>query len=178
MSASEADAAPPAPAPAPAPAGVAGPIDLNRFTELWASTVKGALRPIVRALYSPLDITSIDTADGTAAVVMSAPTAAHAEKCSQHVDAVAAAVGDALGMAATVSITSGAGAAPTAQTASPAASTEQAARVARSGGGDNDDDEIVDPDELTDAPSVPAPSAEDVVADIFPNTRIVSTDEG
>lgn len=180
VSPSEADAAPPAPtpapAPAPAPAGITGPVDLNRFTELWASTIKGALRPIVRALYSPLDITSIDTADGTATVVMSAPTAAHAEKCSQHIDAVTAAVGDALGMAATVSITSGSGASSSARATSPAASAEQSARVAPSG--DDDHDEVVDPDELTDAPSVPAPSAEDVVADIFPNTRIVSTDEG
>jgi hypothetical protein len=39
------------------------------------------------------------------------------------------------------------------------------------------DDEIVDPDELTNAPSVPAASPEEAVADIFPNTRIVTNDE-
>lgn len=149
-----------------------GPIDAHRFAEIWDDAVKPALRPIVRALYSPCDIASISTGGDAATLVMSAPTPAHAEKCTQHIDAVTAAVSAALGMPATVSIT-GAGTAspaPSASGGSPAGAAAPAPVV-------DDDDEIVDPDELTNAPSVPAASPEDAVADIFPNTRIVTTDE-
>ena len=161
----------PAPTAAVATAAPVGPIDTQRFAQIWDDAVKPALRPIVRALYSPCDVASISTESGAATLVMSAPTPAHADKCTQHIDAVTAAVSAALGMPATVSIT-GAGAAasptPSASGVSPAGAAAPAPVV---------DDEIVDPDELTNAPSVPAASPEDAVADIFPNTRIVTTDE-
>ena len=147
-----------------------GPIDAHRFAEIWDDAVKPALRPIVRALYSPCDVASISTDGGAATLVMSAPTPAHAEKCTQHIDAVTTAVSAALGMPATVSITGAGTAAPT-----PSASGGSTAGAAAPA--PVVDDEIVDPDELTNAPSVPAASPEDAVADIFPNTRIVTTDE-
>ena len=158
-----------APAAAPTAAAPAGPIDAHRFAEIWDDAVKPALRPIVRALYSPCDVASISTDGGAATLVMSAPTPAHAEKCTQHIEAVTAAVSAALGMPAAVSITGAA--APPAPSAS-GGSTAGAAAAATA-----IEEEVIDPDELTNAPSVPAASPEDAVADIFPNTRIVTTDE-
>jgi hypothetical protein len=76
-------------------------------------------------------------------------------------------------MPATVSIT-GAGAAAS---ATPSASGVSTAGAAAPAPAPVVDDEIVDPDELTNAPSVPAASPEEAVADIFPNTRIVTNDE-
>ena len=148
-----------------------GPIDTQRFAQIWDDAVKPALRPIVRALYSPCDVASISTDGGAATLVMSAPTPAHADKCTQHIDAVTAAVSAALGMPATVSIT-GAGAA-----ASPTPSASGVSTAGAAAPAPVVDDEIVDPDELTNAPSVPAASPEEAVADIFPNTRIVTTDD-
>ena len=148
-----------------------GPIDTQRFAQIWDDAVKPVLRPIVRALYSPCDVASISTDGGAATLVMSAPTPAHADKCTQHIDAVTAAVSAALGMPATVSIT-GAGAA-----ASPTPSASGVSTAGAAAPAPVVDDEIVDPDELTNAPSVPAASPEDAVADIFPNTRIVTTDD-
>jgi len=159
-----------APAPAPATAAPVGPIDAHRFAEIWDDAVKPALRPIVRALYSPCDVASISTDGGAATLVMSAPTPAHADKCTQHIDAVTAAVSAALGMPATVSIT-GAG------TASPAPSASGGSTAGAAAAATAIEEEVIDPDELTNAPSVPAASPEDAVADIFPNTRIVTTDE-
>jgi len=158
-----------APAAAPTAAAPVGPIDAHRFAEIWDDAVKPALRPIVRALYSPCDVASISTDGGAATLVMSAPTPAHAEKCTQHIEAVTAAVSAALGMPAAVSITGAA--APPAPSAS-GGSTAGAAAAATA-----IEEEVIDPDELTNAPSVPAASPEDAVADIFPNTRIVTTDE-
>ncbi|NBU94777.1 MAG: DNA polymerase III subunit gamma/tau [Actinobacteria bacterium] len=158
-----------APAAAPTAAAPVGPIDAHRFAEIWDDAVKPALRPIVRALYSPCDVASISTDGGAATLVMSAPTPAHAEKCTQHIEAVTAAVSAALGMPAAVSITGAA--APPAPSAS-GGSTAGAAAAATA-----IEEEVIDPDELTNAPSAPAASPEDAVADIFPNTRIVTTDE-
>jgi len=163
----------PAPTAAVATAAPVGPIDTQRFAQIWDDAVKPALRPIVRALYSPCDVASISTEGGAATLVMSAPTPAHADKCTQHIDAVTAAVSAALGMPATVSITgAGAAASPT-----PSASGVSTAGAAAPAPAPVVDDEIVDPDELTNAPSVPAASPEEAVADIFPNTRIVTNDE-
>jgi len=158
-----------APAAAPTAAAPAGPIDAHRFAEIWDDAVKPALRPIVRALYSPCDVASISTDGGAATLVMSAPTPAHAEKCTQHIEAVTAAVSAALGMPAAVSITGAA--------APPAPSASGGSTVGAAAAATAIEEEVIDPDELTNAPSVPAASPEDAVADIFPNTRIVTTDE-
>ena len=158
-----------APAAAPTAAAPAGPIDAHRFAEIWDDAVKPALRPIVRALYSPCDVASISTDGGAATLVMSAPTPAHAEKCTQHIEAVTAAVSAALGMPAAVSITGAA--------APPASSASGGSTVGAAAAATAIEEEVIDPDELTNAPSVPAASPEDAVADIFPNTRIVTTDE-
>lgn len=161
----------PAPVTATAATAPVGPIDANRFAQIWDDAVKPALRPIVRALYSPCDVASISTDGGSATLVMSAPTAAHADKCTQHIEAVTAAVSDALGMPAVVSI-AGAG-----DATSPAATASQGSAASAAAATTAIEEEIIDPDELTNAPSVPAASPEDAVADIFPNTRIVTTDE-
>ena len=197
--------APPAPAPDPADAAestaadtaAAAPSDAPAITgisvpDAWESTVKAAMKPIVRALYSA---GSFSGHDGTT-WHFNVPNAAHGRKCDEHRADVEAALSAAIGSPITIVIGEGAVDDPDHPAPTPAAGTPRPASAPRSTGstansnssqrtrGDSadapapaaTDDEPVDPDELTDAPPEAVLTPIDRLAQAFPGSELVADD--
>jgi DNA polymerase-3 subunit gamma/tau len=130
--------------------------------EAWEQTVKGQVKPIVRALYSAGSF--VGNAGGV--WQFSVPNEAHGAKCQEHRAAVEAALTKATGESVTVEFVVGGRAhddepAPVARitTAEPAADTAV---------------EEIDLSELTDAPPEAVRTPIDRLAEAFPGSEFVS----
>ena len=186
-------ARPSAPSPAAAPAAAAA----SSIPDVWQSTVKGQLKPLVRALYSAGEFGG---RDGDA-WVFNVPNGAHAAKCEQHRSEVEAAFAAAVGTPVVIRIVSGDG--PSGSDASsrppsrpaPAPATEAESsepresaveRAARAAAAEPDDDapppyvpeadDEVDLSELTDAPPETVKTPIDRLAEAFPGSELMSDD--
>jgi DNA polymerase-3 subunit gamma/tau len=190
------DASPDPAAPAPAvpatevpspsePSGVAAAG--TTVPEAWEATVKSALKPFVRALYSAGSFTGNDGATWH----FSVPNAAHGKKCAEHRADVEAALSAAVGTPITIVIGEGAhddpdhptpiahpapatnpssGSARAATAASPSEPADDVAEAPRSAV----TDDPVDPDELTDAPPDTVLTPIDRLAQAFPGSELVA----
>jgi DNA polymerase-3 subunit gamma/tau len=173
-----------APAAAPAPAAVdaapalatAGGGAPMTVPEAWEQSVKGQVKPIVRALYSVGSFVG-NTGDTWQ---FSVPNEAHGAKCGEHRPAVEAALAKVVGSPVTIEFVVGSrpgGDDPSAPTARPAprpapnrataATTERPAPPAAA------DDEI-DLSDLTDAPPETVKTPLDRLAEAFPGSEFVS----
>jgi DNA polymerase-3 subunit gamma/tau len=189
--ASSAPAAPPPASPdAPSPSepsrvAAAG----TTVPEAWEATVKSALKPFVRALYSAGSFTGNDGATWH----FSVPNAAHGKKCAEHRTDVEAALSAAVGTPITIVIGEGAHddpdhSAPVARATPATDASSGSARAApeASLSDPGDDvagappsavtDEPVDPDELTDAPPDTVLTPIDRLAQAFPGSELVADD--
>jgi len=155
----------PEPAPAPTPAG-----DLESIPEIWAQQVRGTLKPFVRALYSAGTFDHHDSS----VWYFSVPNPAHADKCHEHLETVEAALSAAAGFAVKLVISPTGSAetnprgiprpTPTPSVTSP---TERA-----------EADEMPDPDELTDVPAADVLDPIQRIAQIFPGSELIESDDG
>ena len=132
----------------------------------WETTVKPALKPFVRALYSAGTFTRHDGSTWH----FSVPNVAHGDKCEQHRADVEAALSAAVGSPVSIAIDVGGGV----STASddddpPAASGSKAPSDPTPSPADDD----VDLDELTDAPPEAVLSPIDRLAQAFPGSELV-----
>jgi DNA polymerase-3 subunit gamma/tau len=191
-------AAPSPPAPsAPSDAAPSAPSDAApTVPDVWESSVKPALKPLVRAIYSAGSFTRHDGDAWHFAV----PNAAHGDKCEQHRALVEAALTSAIGAPVRIVIGIGAGAgSPADDLADEQPDTPTGRpRGARAGGpgsstaaggqgtaphdsssdhndvhSDHTSDEAIDPDELTDAPPEAVLSPIDRLAQAFPGSELV-----
>jgi DNA polymerase-3 subunit gamma/tau len=171
--------------------------------DVWESSVKPALKPLVRAIYSAGSFTRHDGDAWHFAV----PNAAHGDKCEQHRALVEAALTSAIGAPVRIVIGIGAGAgSPADDLADEGPDTPSRPRGARAGGpgsstaaggqgtaphdtsdvhsddrsndnsherGDDTAEEAIDPDELTDAPPEAVLSPIDRLAQAFPGSELV-----
>jgi DNA polymerase-3 subunit gamma/tau len=178
----EPEPAPPQPAPA---AAVSVP-------EAWRDTVKGQLKPLVRALYSAGDFSRQDGDVWVFAV----PTAPHGAKCDEHRADVEAALAAVVGSPVTLRIEAGGQAvgsaapapAPPEPKPDPAPTESGAERAARAAAAEPDpepevvqpidlpDDDEVDLDELTDAPPETVKTPIDRLAEAFPGSELMNDD--
>ncbi len=191
----------PAPAPEPTPAAPAAPAataaapaaapgPAMSVPEAWEQTVKGQVKPIVRALYSVGSFVgnSGDTWQ------FSVPNEAHGAKCGEHRPAVEAALAKAVGSPVSIEFVVGARGnddepparpAPKPSPSSPAKASRSTSAAAP--GGDADDgpapadssdtpaaDDEIDLSELTDAPPETVKTPLDRLAEAFPGSEFVS----
>jgi DNA polymerase III subunit gamma/tau len=150
----------PAPAPSPATAHpaaapahpAAAPARLDEVRSEWERVVRPALKGLVRALFTPVDVVDVDGAT----VSMTTPNETHRAKCDEHRGAVETAWKATAGR--TVTIQLGVGGVPTADdTAPPAAVPEPV--------------DLAELDHLTDAG--PGPTALDRLAQAFPGAEVI-----
>ncbi len=123
-----------------------GALDLETACKEWDEVVRPALKGLVRALYTPVDVVDV----GGSTVTMATPNETHRTKCEQHRPAVEAEWSAATGRR--VEIELGVSGEPVAAAAPPT-------------------DEPIDPDELVDAG--PGPSALDRLAQAFPGAEVI-----
>jgi DNA polymerase-3 subunit gamma/tau len=123
-----------------------GALDLETACKEWDGVVRPALKGLVRALYTPVDVVDV----GGSTVTMATPNETHRTKCEQHRPAVEAEWSAATGRR--VEIELGVSGEPVAAAAAPT-------------------DEPIDPDELVDAG--PGPSALDRLAQAFPGAEVI-----
>jgi len=142
-----------APTTEPAPSASASPLDLRRVIEVWDSSVRAGLKPLVRALFSAGEFVAFDP---PSVARFRAPNPAHGARCAAHLTEVAAVLARALGTEVTV-VLDDAPEAP-ATTDSPA---------------DDTTEEPVDPTELVDVPPADVPTAVDSITRAFPGAQVV-----
>ena len=123
-----------------------GALDLETACKEWDEVVRPALKGLVRALYTPVDVVDV----GGSTVTMATPNETHRTKCEQHRPAVEAEWSAATGRR--VEIELGVSGEPVAAAPPPT-------------------DEPIDPDELVDAG--PGPSALDRLAQAFPGAEVI-----
>jgi len=155
---------PPAPAPqsataestraeeAPADRGSSGPLDLQQLNSTWEGSVRSGLKPLVRALFSAGEFVAVEP---PATARFRAPNAAHGARCAAHLDDVAGALGQALGMKMTIILDDQ----PEVAVATPAV--------------DDAPEEPIDPDELVDVPPADVPTPVDSITRAFPGAHVV-----
>ena len=157
----------PAPAAAPAPAQPASTShDPSSVISIWEDRVRSSLPGLARALFTATTIDAVDITDAGITVTVRAPSEVHAGKCEPHRSAVESGLASALGTTVTVVLTSGGGSSPApTRSAAPAPAPEPVA------------DEEVDLTELVDVPPESHRTPEQDVADIFPGSRVLETDD-
>ncbi len=162
-------AAEPAPAatPTPAPDAAAGPLDTATVISIWEDKVRSSLPGLARALFTPTTIDGVAASEDAMTVTVRAPSEVHAGKCEPHRAAVESALSAALGRSVTIAITAG-GSAPT--------GSSGAARPSAPTPPPMDDDDI-DLTELVDAPPEEQRSPEQDVADLFPGSRMMESED-
>ena len=137
----------------PAPSASASPLDLRRVIDVWDSSVRAGLKPLVRALFSAGEFVAFDP---PSVARFRAPNPAHGARCEAHLTEVASALARALGTEVTV-VLDDAPETPTI-TNSPA---------------DDTTEEPVDPTELVDVPPSDVPTAVDSITRAFPGAQVV-----
>ena len=149
---------------------VSSPTVSGNPTEVWPAVLT-SLKPLVRALYSACSVSS----PSPDTVVLSAPNAVHQSKCNEHAPVVAAAFANVAGLKVTVEVTVGesgdrirSGTPRTAPT--PNRDMPQRDMPAY----DEIDHHNIDPNELSDLPTVPVESPIDRITKAFPGSRLVS----
>ena len=149
----------PAPEPAPARAeeavadsGSGGVVDLTRLNTVWEGSVRAGLKPLVRALFSAGEFVAVEP---PATARFRAPNAAHGARCASHLDEVARALGQALGLEVTILL------------------DDQPEVVAEPPAADDDPEEAIDPDELVDVPPSDVPTPVDSITRAFPGAQVV-----
>ncbi|MGB1723439.1 MAG: ATP-binding protein, partial [Ilumatobacteraceae bacterium] len=149
----------PAPEPAPAPAeeavadsGSGGVVDLTRLNTVWEGSVRAGLKPLVRALFSAGEFVAVEP---PATARFRAPNAAHGARCASHLDEVARALGQALGLEVTIVL------------------DDQPEVVAAPPAADDDPEEAIDPDELVNVPPSDVPTPVDSITRAFPGAQVV-----
>ena len=155
------------------PSSSSKPTASGSATEVWPAVLT-SLKPLVRALYSACAVSS----PSPDTVVLSAPNAVHQSKCNEHAAVVAAAFENVAGLKVTVEVVVGesgdrirSGTPRTA--ASPTRGTTR--RDAPAEAEDNEfDHHNIDPDELSDMPTVPVESPIDRITKAFPGSRLVT----
>ncbi len=152
------------PAGAPAPAAAVAPVDAAGVIAVWEDRVRPGLPGLARALFTATSIDGVELNDGGVTVIVRAPSEVHATKCEPHREPVESALSAALNTPVTVTVTAGGGSSPSPSREVLPAPTVQA-----------DDD--VDLSELVDAPPEAHRSAEQDVADIFPGSRMMETED-
>ncbi|MDJ0767239.1 MAG: DNA polymerase III subunit gamma/tau [Ilumatobacter sp.] len=181
-------AAQPAEVPEPAPAAAAQPaaaaVAAVSVADAWEQTVKGQLKPLVRALYSAGSFVGNDGDTWHFDV----PNEPHGKKCAEHRPAVEAALSDAVGAAVTIEFV--VGGKPTGRADAPAApgtpppsdgvptptnAAGDAAPVAATAAAPEADEDI-DLGELTDAPPESVQTPIDRLAEAFPGSELISDD--
>ncbi len=184
----------PTPAPAAEPAAAPATAAAVSVPEVWESTVKGQLKPLVRALYSAGSFVG-DAGGGTWR--FSVPNEAHAAKCGEHRAAVAAALAEATGAPVTIEFVTGDGEAtakaaapapartpaPEPAAAAPAPAPEPAAPAEPEPAAQAEPepepympppDDEVDLSELTDAPPETVKTPIDRLAEAFPGSELMA----
>ena len=149
----------PAAAPSPVTAQPSAPMTVP---EAWEQTVKGQVKPIIRALYSA----GTFIGNNGEAWQFSVPNEAHGAKCQEHRAAVEAALAKVLGQPVKVEIVVGGRGhddepAPVARIAPPQPAHDSAA-------------EEIDLSELTDAPPESVRTPIDRLAEAFPGSEFVT----
>ena len=157
----------PEPAPAPAPAPTAAPLDTASVISIWEDQVRSSLPGLARALFTPTTIDNVTSSDGSMTVTVRAPSDVHAGKCEPHRAAAESALSAALGTSVTIAITAGGTA--------PSGSSGAARTSAPTPPPANDDD--IDLTELVDAPPEEQRSPEQDVADLFPGSRVMESED-
>jgi len=172
------EAVPEPTAEAPAPGG-----NLDAIPELWAGQVRSTLKPFVRALYSAGNFDHHDSQ----VWYFTVPNPAHADKCHEHLDTVQRALSEAAGFDVRLVITpTGSGETnPRGITRpSPAAVADTAANPAARDTSDTAPsapdpiDEMVDPSELTDVPPDEVLDPIQRIAQKFPGSELIDSDDG
>jgi DNA polymerase-3 subunit gamma/tau len=168
------------PRPTPASAAAGGSI-----ADVWEQTVKGQVKPIVRALYSAGSFVggSGDTWQ------FSVPNEAHGAKCATHKAAVEKALADAIGAPVNIEFVVGArshdddepstpasrpASRPAPPIAAPATAPGAPQPATPPGGGDLDDAADIDMSELVDAPPESVKTPIDRLAEAFPGSEMVT----
>jgi DNA polymerase-3 subunit gamma/tau len=148
---------------------------------VWEQTVKGQVKPIVRALYSAGSFVggSGDTWQ------FSVPNEAHGAKCATHRAAVEKALADAVGAPVNIEFVVGArphdddepstpASRPAPPTAAPATAPGATQPATQPDGGDLDDAAEIDMSELVDAPPESVKTPIDRLAEAFPGSEMVT----
>ena len=169
------------PTPAAQPAG-----NLDTVPDIWAERVRGTLKPFVRALYSA---GSFDHHDSEV-WYFSVPNPAHADKCQEHLATVQQALSEAAGFDVRLVITpTGSGETNPRGITRPSAAAIADADTGSAGSPSSDPsaptprpaepiDEIVDPSELTDVPPEDVLDPIQRVAQKFPGSELIDSDDG
>ena len=138
-------------------------------TEVWPAVLT-SLKPLVRALYSACAVSS----PSPDTVVLSAPNAVHQSKCNEHAAVVAAAFENVAGLKVTVEVVVGESGDRIRSGTPRTAGTATSKRNDPTPEVDEFDHHNIDPDELSDMPTVPVESPIDRITKAFPGSRLVT----
>ncbi len=133
------------------------PVDLRRVIEVWESSVRAGLKPLVRALFSAGEFVGFDS---PATARFRAPNPAHGARCSAHLAEVATALGRALGSEVTIVLDD------TPETPATTATNT-----------DDSVEEPIDPTELVDVPPSDVPTPVDSITKAFPGAQVVERND-
>ncbi|MET0145431.1 MAG: DNA polymerase III subunit gamma/tau [Ilumatobacteraceae bacterium] len=160
--------APPEPPTSPGPSA-SPPTSPGTASTEW-ETVKPALRGLVRALFTPVEV--IASGDGT--VTLAAPNAIHRDKCDQHREAVEQAWKDTTGRDVAISLVVGGDHGPSPRSDEPTArGGGRAGPTPPSTAPPADGDADIDLDDLVDAPPGSVPTTLDRLAQAFPGSELI-----
>ena len=143
--------------------------------EVWPAVLT-SLKPLVRALYSACAVSS----PSPDTVVLSAPNAVHQGKCNEHAAVVKAAFASVAGLDVAVNVVVGEAGdkirSGTPRTA-PSSNTQRSKAPTDTPPAHSDIDDIdhhdIDPNELSDLPTVPVESTIDRITKAFPGAKLV-----
>jgi DNA polymerase-3 subunit gamma/tau len=94
---------------ASAPSAVAASSGFDTVAAAWEGAVRGALKPLVRALFSAGSFVGESAADGGTVARFEVPNEAHGAKCAEHKQAVELALSEAIGRKVTIEVVTGRG---------------------------------------------------------------------
>jgi DNA polymerase-3 subunit gamma/tau len=166
-----------APAPSlnkqPVAAAPSVPTASGSPTEVWPAVLT-SLKPLVRALYSACAVSS----PSPDTVELAAPNAVHQGKCAEHVTVVAAAFKNVAGLDVTVNVVVGESGdrirSGTPRTAAPKKSGPSPSSHDDSEPDNEFDHHDINPNELSDLPTMPVESPIDRITKAFPGSRLVN----
>lgn len=165
-----------APAPTlnkPAAAAPSGPTASGSPTEVWPAVLT-SLKPLVRALYSACSVSS----PSPDVVELAAPNAVHQGKCAEHAGVVAVAFKNVAGLDVSVNVVVGEAGdrirSGTPRTAAPKKAVPSASSHADIEPDNEFDHHDINPNELSDLPTMPVESPIDRITKAFPGSRLVN----
>jgi len=142
------------------PAATSSEHDEHSVTAVWSDSVRSSLTGMTRALFAPASVGAVSSSENGLSVELLLPSQVHAQKCEAHRGAVQQQLAQSLGVVVELALNVEG---PTAVTQSPG-STEIV-------------EESIDPNDIVDAPTTPQRSPEEEIADIFPGTRLITTND-